>query len=392
MIRPSALKTAFAIALAGAFFVSVSGCSLLSSAGAASTVEPTGIAVVVGNRANSAIPDLTAITAVIPSSLGVGSVLTVTGISGLVSGETGGSQTVIDLGNSSDNAAQALTARANIIKEVGQVTASVPEADDLGAIASAARSIAQVKGVRIVIIADSMLSTAGVLQFQNGLFAHAATDIAVKIPANQLPDLHGSEVIIIGQGKTKLPQPALGTGDLLSLRSAWEKILKHSGAASIHYVDSVTVTGVAPVTPQVTVVAPSEVIPVSFPSPCSAIAPTGALNFGVNTAVFVNPEKAKYEIHNIADKFKLEKCTGKIRVDGTASSEGNADRNIALSMQRAEAVAKILSTDLGIPTSSMDIRGLGSDFPEFVKDTDESGALIAGAAELNRTVRISFSD
>jgi hypothetical protein len=220
MIRPSALKTAFAIALAGAFFVSVSGCSLLSSAGAASTVEPTGIAVVVGNRANSAIPDLTAITAVIPSSLGVGSVLTVTGISGLVSGETGGSQTVIDLGNSSDNAAQALTARANIIKEVGQVTASVPEADDLGAIASAARSIAQVKGVRIVIIADSMLSTAGVLQFQNGLFAHAATDIAVKIPANQLPDLHGSEVIIIGQGKTKLPQPALGTGDLLSLRSA----------------------------------------------------------------------------------------------------------------------------------------------------------------------------
>jgi hypothetical protein len=46
---------------------------------------------------------------------------------------------------------------------------------------------------------------------------------------------------------------------------------------------------------------------------------------------------------------------------------------------------------LGALRSQITLQGVGSDFPQFVPDRNASGALLAGPATLNRSVRITLS-
>jgi hypothetical protein len=46
---------------------------------------------------------------------------------------------------------------------------------------------------------------------------------------------------------------------------------------------------------------------------------------------------------------------------------------------------------LGASRSQITIEGVGSDFPQFVPDRSASGALLAGPATLNRSVRITLT-
>lgn len=359
----------------------IAGCA------ASAPAAPVGIALVAGQRANSAAPDTEAIRSAIPAELPPGSVLSLTGISGSVAGQPGLARIVPDLGSSIDDRTAAAGIRAGVLKSLATVAATTAEADDLSAIATAARSIAQVRGDRTIVVADSMLQTGGVLDFTKGLLAHPAEEVAAKVPAGQLPALSGYEVVVIGQGAVAAPQPALGTADRAALRGIWAAVLQKAGAKSIRYVDGVSGSRAAQSSPPVSIVVPTTVDSITFPASCTAVAPSTVLTFAQGSAEFGDRAAAERAVAAIA--ARIQGCAGTVHVDGTTSSEGGASFNAGLSLRRARAVAVLLAADLGVAVDSMDVRGLGSAFPGFVKDTDARGALVESVAALNRSVRVS---
>lgn len=63
---------------------------------------------------------------------------------------------------------------------------------------------------------------------------------------------------------------------------------------------------------------------------------------------------------------------------------------IRLSTLRARRVRDELVA-LGASRAQISAKGAGSDFPQFIPDHGPSGALLAGPAALNRSVRLTLS-
>ncbi len=75
-------------------------------------------------------------------------------------------------------------------------------------------------------------------------------------------------------------------------------------------------------------------------------------------------------MNEIADVIKKNPQIKKIRIEGHASSEGNAAHNKTLSDERAKSVMKYL-TEHGIPTAELAAIGYGSDRPIADNGTEE---------------------
>jgi outer membrane protein OmpA-like peptidoglycan-associated protein len=349
--------------------------------------RPMGIAFVVGDRGNSAVVDAVALASLVPTNLPLGSIVTVTGVSGSPDGVPGKGFTFTDMGNPTDNQNELLTYRALLAKSFTRVKATTAQADVLGAVAAAERSIAGVGKVKRIIVADSLISTSGVLSFQNNLLSAPAEDVVASVPARDLPTLTGTAITLVGQGDTVLPQQPLSIVDRTSLRQIWAGLLHRSGAKSVTYVDTPSTgkktAGVLPVT-----VAPvSEVGPVSFPAPCTAVIPQTRIQFKVGTAEFTFPEAASTEIAAVATALKG--CKGQVTVAGTTSSEGSAALNQRLSLSRATTVRSRLAPLMGRPIDTIVVQGLGASFPGFLPDVNADGTLNVAVAEKNRTCIIT---
>lgn len=63
----------------------------------------------------------------------------------------------------------------------------------------------------------------------------------------------------------------------------------------------------------------------------------------------------------------------RVRVEGHADSQGDPEYNRKLSQQRAEAVASEISA-LGLPTSAIQVLGMGSHYPVATNDTSDGRA------------------
>jgi outer membrane protein OmpA-like peptidoglycan-associated protein len=73
-----------------------------------------------------------------------------------------------------------------------------------------------------------------------------------------------------------------------------------------------------------------------------------------------------------------------VRIEGYTDDSGDGDRNLSLSRQRAQAVAKALST-LGIEEGRLQVLGYGEDYPVTSNEAAEGRAK-------NRRVEVMFSD
>ncbi len=87
-------------------------------------------------------------------------------------------------------------------------------------------------------------------------------------------------------------------------------------------------------------------------------------------------------MNEIADVIKKNPQIKKIRIEGHASSEGNAGHNKTLSDDRAKAVMKYL-TDHGIAAAELMAQGYGSEKPIADNNTEEG-------REKNRRVEFSI--
>jgi outer membrane protein OmpA-like peptidoglycan-associated protein len=230
-----------AAALAGVLgLVGLTGYSLTacSRPDPCPTTPVAGIAIAVGNRANSPAPTMPEelrpeLSALIDMIQGQESAQGVTFIS--VDGAPA-VRCVIRFDSELNNDIARDKAKSDAFATVSQIAQALPagteEVDVLAALDLAARS-AQPGGV--VVLVDSGLQTLAPLNFTElGLLDADPGSIADELARRSaLPDLHDRTVILAGIGYTALPQPPLDSARIDHLAQIWSTIATRGGASSV---------------------------------------------------------------------------------------------------------------------------------------------------------------
>ena len=379
---PSVLRRVVALVGSIAVGAALAGCEDAVPAG------PTGgLAVVVGARANTPPVGLDGVAAqVVANAADVQSdvaVLVADGTPAVV-------ETVrVRTAGRDDDARRADRERDRRALEdvLGAVAADSPETDLLTTLGLAADAVASAPGRHTLLVVDSGLSTAGALDFrQPGLLDAEATDLVESLrAAGALPDLSGVHVVFQGLGDTADPQPALDAVTRARLVELWTAVALASGAVDVN-VEPTALAGVPdPALPPVSVVGRGSGLT------CAAdtvVLDGGAVSFEADSAAFRDLAAAGETLQPLADRVRAAGATAVLT--GTTADVGDADGQVRLSRERAQAVADLLA-QLGVPAASMTVVGLGSDFPGYVPDRDDEGRLVPAAAAQNRKVVIELS-
>lgn len=348
---------------------------------------PHSFAYVVGTRANSPAPDITSLMSQLPDAFAQDTKISLYEVDGTASGRQLLDHTVAATGNSFESERAAAQVKALVRRSLEAAGAGAPEADTLGAVASAARAVRAAEGAKTLVVADNMLSTAGALRFQDRLLSATPEDIVASMDRAELPDLAGFDVIVLGAGQTAQPQEPLTEAQHKKLRAIWTLVFETAGAMSVEFAT------VAQADPQPRGLPPVQVVdlpaaaPVVVPDSCTQVLPESVVQFLPDTAQFLDPEAAQSVIAQVA--AILAECPGSLEVVGTTSSWGTADGRESTSLARAEAVRDALADALGVDAGTIAASGAGMAFEGFVEDRDTAGGLVPELAAGNRTVRIT---
>ncbi|MDU0294904.1 OmpA family protein, partial [Saccharothrix longispora] len=277
----------------------------------------------------------------------------------------------------------------DFIDRAVNVRSEKPEADVLVALDTAARVSAPARNGTIVVI-DSGLSTTGPVNFdqQTGVDVDTSDVVRLIRDTGHLPDLTGKTVIFIGIGEVVSPQEKLRPAQRRNLVDMWTAIAQASGASCVESVDQLGLDGPSGYLPPVqTVAIPPP--PLSILKDNKFVLTLGSeATFMPDSAVLVDNDAARHELVRVANAA-TENPASRVSVVGTTSNSGDKANQKALSYARAQAIADIL-VSLGIERGRLVVEGVGSDFPEYVDDTDTNGALVPALAQRNRSVRIAL--
>jgi outer membrane protein OmpA-like peptidoglycan-associated protein len=370
-------------------FVAVAGslAVMATMAGCADKSEPTGgLAIVVGARSNMPAPSLDATandaleTAVLSQSY-----LSVVVADGAPFEVQGGPLSADDTNQQVQNRDRERN-RQLVRTTIAEAAAKTPETDLLRALDLAARAISGESGAHTIVVVDSGLSTVAPLDFtQAGLLDADPTELATSLKVTgQLPDLAGVDVVFQGLGDTALPQEPIGRAQRTNLIGIWQAVVEAAGGHGQS--EDAPLSGDAiPGLPSVTPVPPGA----DFQCTAGTVVLTGGdVAFQPNSADFVDPAAAGEILRPIAAQMVDAQLTA--TVTGTTARVNDLEGQRELSRERAQAVADAL-TSQGVPSASLTVVGLGSEFPDYVQDHDSNGALIPGAAAENRKVVIQLA-
>jgi outer membrane protein OmpA-like peptidoglycan-associated protein len=269
------------------------------------------------------------------------------------------------------------------------VRAQSPEADVLGALGLAGRSVQGARAGTVVLV-DSGLSTVAPLDFrQAGLLDAPVADTVGFLRDHQaLPDLSGATIVLAGLGDTAAPQAALDTAQRGELVSLWKGIAQAAGATCVAVVDEPR-SGDAPsdVPPVSTVAVPPP--PTITPGKATSLPDDGSVGFRPDTAEFRDRAAAGGVLAPFADYLKGGP-TRRLALTGTTARAGSTASQVQLSTQRAEAV-KALLVELGASPAQITTKGVGSAFPGYVPDVGPDGKQLPGPASQNRQVIVEPS-
>ena len=342
---------------------------------------------VVGDRSNTKVPSIDELIDKLPLDLVPESKVAVFAVDGSNNGVELYNKPVEKTENQMDQAGVSSQVLSDIRGALEEAKPTAPEANTLGAIGSAANALRDTDGNKTLVVADSMLSTAGVLQFQTGLLDASPEDVVASVNKEELPDLSGIDVQVHGLGEVRSPQGDLTESKRKKLESIWTSLLNEASAKSVTFHsqlgEDADVTGLPPVT----VVQISQIAPALLsPNTCQQVLTETLIQFVPDTADFADPTVAKQTIAEAA--ASLKGCPGSITVTGTTSSWGSPEGREQTSQDRAGRVRDELAVALGVSPSTIVATGVGMEFPEYINDRDPSGRLIPAEAAKNRTVRI----
>lgn len=295
-----------------------------------------------------------------------------------------------------------------ILTAASQMQAKTDEVNTLKAVQLGARSLgsaeaesANVTLVREMVICDSCLSTTGSLSFsEHNLNGISSEDIVAQLrDMDEIPSLDDVSVTVYTCGDTAgKKQKALTETNRKALKDVWKSILE-AGNADVNMKDDLplsstydesTLPSVSPVA-----VVQSSVEITSEEDVDDAFADGGVISFD-ETSIAFKPGTAEF-----ADKGAAKKALVYVKeymdkhpdfqllVVGTTACWGGKDYCLKLSNDRANAIGKLISDELGIAKGRMKAVGVGYSFEDFYTyDQTPDGKLDDNIAPVNRSVKL----
>ena len=282
----------------------------------------------------------------------------------------------------------------------GSYAATTAEADPFGAVGLAAKSISSIadEGTqKHIVVIDSLVGTAGAMNFANGMTLMSDPgEVLDYLRAQQACfDLSGIDVTLVYVGEVASPQEELSSKDRANLEEIWRIVLKEGcGASSVTFspdvpvINSVNAEGLPEVTPvEVEKAAPFEGAAIAAGQIISLDGAT-RVSFMPDSAEFLDDEASRASISDLART--LSRFGAVVAIEGNTASlvSGQSERDaVALSLERASRVADLLVAEGFDKRRIRSVAGngpRGGVFSEHIDDVDQSGALIPAAAQRNR--------
>jgi outer membrane protein OmpA-like peptidoglycan-associated protein len=279
---------------------------------------------------------------------------------------------------------------AAVTDQIQSVRAASPHADVLDALDVAGRAIrtaCQHGGT--IFLEDSGLEDVKPLDFTRpGQLEALPTDVVSFLSKEQeIPDLAGIKVVLVGVGDTAAPQQPLSIGQGAHLRAIWSAIIKARGGRV--EIDPSPRESPAPSgTPPVNLIKVPPLATWPAQKPSFSLPDTGPVGFQPNTAMFRNPSAAQDALSDIA-RYLLDNPTVKIELTGTTARWGGNKWDKALSTERAEAVRSALIS-LGVSPEQVNAHGVGWRSPCYEPDGGPNGPMKEPQAQHNRSVIVTL--
>lgn len=241
-------------------------------------------------------------------------------------------------------------------KTANDQIATEEESDLLGALAIAADQFSEPGAIHTIYILGNGYQTAGAIKMQEPGQFPMTSDEALQLSQSledigALPDLQGARVVWYGLGQVDGDrQKPLGQRADDALILFWQDVISRSNGVLLDEDTHGKVGGGMPNSNSI------KVTPVEG-HPCTVVRKLyekDGVKFKPNSAVFVDPAKAKKSAKDVADAFEAASCNS-ITVHGYAASgvakeEYNAKSeeidatNIELTLRRAKAFANLLKS------------------------------------------------
>jgi OmpA-OmpF porin, OOP family len=241
--------------------------------------------------------------------------------------------------------------------EVAKLPAKSPQADPLTALSRA--SAAAGPGGTVVLM-DSGLQTVPPLNFkaEDLLDADIGLVVSELAKANDLPDLRGQDVILDGIGYTSPPQRPLDPSQIAHLVKLWQKIVIAAGAASVKIVTTPNTT------PSVSGLPAVATVPVPPPGNIalgcdkrSVLSNNGPVGFIANSTTFRDESAARQDLTRIANWLAKNRTAHAI-LTGSIAHYGPNVRNGGLALARASSIRAVLLS-LGVQAGQVTAVGMG---------------------------------
>ena len=353
--------------------------------------QPTAVAVLIGNHANSKRPNVRSSTveSVIYDaiySFGYVSVISVDGSPSVVTADSYDIDEQYKHASDSLYQSDAAAKTDALVDGIATVAANDSEVDTLEALYLAVQSLNDVPAgtPKTILVLDTGLSTAGLLNFGNNLLGTDAAVIADELEARRaIPDLAGITVRWPQIGNVALPQQKLSHEQIRQLAEIWEAIVTRGGGTFVY-------DNISPVEEDLGAGLPS-VTPIALPAETPIVfsaAHADELNFDApvfltddqvrfveDSSEYLDPRAATAVLSVVADHMDAHPDLSLLLIGSTAGDDDTASAR-RLSARRAEAVRGTLVT-LGIAEQRIKTLGLGSADPWHIPGVGYDGPLAA---------------
>lgn len=276
------------------------------------------------------------------------------------------------------------------------------EVNTLESVELGVRAMSEKEGKKIIILADSGLSTTGALDLtQNFLDClHVEEAVSTLSKKQAIPNVSNIDTIITyGLGDVAAPQDPLSNEARANLISLWKRIFKEGGGKVPDCKDTICVQKRSQTSnlPSVSKVATRQTLvdlPYEEASETAAEPilsdvdvveiPNSQVAFVANTANFSSQQDAEAALQPLAALLCKQKT--ECILIGMTATHGEAESSRILSRERAEAVSQVLQ-NFGVSKNQIHCIGTGYDRTAFfTEDLNADGTLNESFAIHNRCV------
>lgn len=370
------------------------------------STEATNLVLIYGNHANANPPDLSIVEEeLMEVALSYGSVTVIEndGAPYIAVQETAEKPSANISEPNKQRRARSFVAKVETLVE-GNTVPLTEEVNTLESVELGVRSMSEKEGKKIMILADSGLSTTGALDLTQDYldFLNVEETISTLSKEQAIPDVSNmDEIITYSLGDVAAPQDSLSNEARGNLISLWEGIFTEGGrvpdckdticvqksaqTSNLPSVSKVETKKTLVDLPYEEADSPSETAAEPILSDVDVVEiPESQVAFVRDTADFSNQKDAEAALQPLAALLCKEKT--ECILIGMTATHGDAESSRTLSKERAEAVSQVLQSS-GVSEDQIHCIGTGYDRTDFfTEDLNPDGTLNETFAINNRCV------